>query len=235
MEELLPKVVLVVAAHADDNEFCFGGSIAKWAAAGVEVHYLVVTDGRRGSPSAEVDQGALIATRQKEQNAAAEILGVKSVTCLTYEDGRMEVTWELKKDIVKAIRQIKPDTVLCMDPTFIYSAEQNYVNHNDHRVVGMATLDSVYPLARDETAFDDLQDFEPHKVRNLLMYNLSKENMFVNIDDTIETKIVAIKAHLSQFGDGQKIEEIIRNYAEACAQNVDGCKYAEGFVAISLN
>ncbi len=234
MEEFTPSVVLVVAAHADDNEFCFGGSIAKWIGSGAQVHYLVITDGRRGTPKADDDQAQLVQTRQAEQKAAADALGVSSVTCLDYEDGRMEVTWDLKKDIVKKIREIKPDTVLCMDPTFVYSDAQNYVNHNDHRVVGQATFDAVYPLARDETAFDDLVGLEPHKVRNLIMYNLDNESEFVDITQTIEKKIAAIKAHSSQFGDGAKIEQVIRDYAKTCGTKAN-CECAEGYVRLTLD
>jgi LmbE family N-acetylglucosaminyl deacetylase len=234
MNEFEPKIVLVVAAHADDNEFCFGGSVAKWASEGAEVHYLVVTDGRRGTPSADDNQAELIATRVSEQKAAADILGVKSVTCLSYEDGRMELTWDLKKDIVRVIRQIKPDTVLCMDPTFAYSVEQNYINHNDHRVVGQATLDAVYPLARDETAFDDLRDIEPHKVNNLLMHNPNNEHMFIDVTDHMDTKVAAARAHASQFGDGDYVEKAIRDFAAKCAEKSQDCQCAEGFVALTL-
>jgi len=235
MNEFIPKVVLAVAAHADDNEFCFGGSVAKWANKGTEVHYLVVTDGRRGSSSANSDQSDLVAIRESEQKAAADILGVKSVTCLAYEDGRMELTWDLKKDIVRVIRQIKPDTVLCMDPTFVYSVENNYVNHNDHRVVGQATLDAVYPLARDETAFDDLKDISPHKVRNLLMHNLNNEDTFVDITDYMDIKIAAAKSHASQFGDGANVEKAIRDFAIKCAEKSQNCQCAEGFVSLTLS
>lgn len=146
----------------------------------------------------------------------------------------MEVTWDLKKDIVKKIREIKPDTVLCMDPTFIYSDKQNYINHNDHIVVGKATFDAVYPLARDETAFDDLVDLEPHKVKNLLLYNLNDESEFVDITNNLEKKIQAAKAHTSQFGDGSKVESIIRDYAKVCGAKAN-CACAEGYVRLTID
>ena len=235
MNEFTPKVVLVVAAHADDNEFCFGGSIAKWISQGATVHYLIITDGRRGTASADEDQSVLVGMRQAEQRAAADVLGVDTVTCLDYEDGRMELTWDLKKDIVKKIRELKPDTVLCMDPTFVYSDDYNYVNHNDHRIVGQATFDAVYPLARDETAFDDLKDVEPHKTRNLVMYNLNNESEYIDITDTIDKKVEAISAHQSQFSDPTFISNMIRDYAERCAKKNNSEGFAEGFVRLTLD
>lgn len=234
-QEFLPKVLLVVAAHADDNEFCFGGSLAKWIKNGAEVHYLVVTDGQRGTPNADDDRQALIATRQAEQKAAADVLGVKSVECLTYEDGRMSPTWDLKRDIAKKIREVKPDTVLCMDPTFVYSSDFNYINHNDHRAVGMATFDAVYPLARDETAFEEIKDIPTHNVNNLLMYNLEKQHFFVDISESINQKIQAINQHVSQFSDMSKIEEVIKNFATQSAQKTDVSDCVEGFVKISID
>jgi LmbE family N-acetylglucosaminyl deacetylase len=234
MEELNPQIILVVAAHADDNEFCFGGSIAKWINNGAEVHYLIVTDGQRGSSGS--DSSELVAeTRKNEQNAAADLLGVKSVHYLGYEDGRMELSWELKRDIVAAIRKIRPDTVLCMDPQFLYSAEHNYANHNDHRVVGQAVFDAVYPLSRDKNAFAELESLEPHKVQNLLMYNLEKEHYFIDISDTISQKIDALMCHASQTQNAENVSNIMRDFASKCGKKSNIYGLAEGYVRLSLH
>lgn len=231
-DDLKPRKVLVVAAHADDNEFCFGGSIAKWIDEGAEVHYLVVTDGRRGSEKSTDSNAELIATRQDEQQKAAKFLGVSSVTNLFYEDGRMELSWDLRRDITRVIREIKPDTVLCMDPQFLYSSKFNYVNHNDHRVVGQATFDSVYPLARDENSFDELQEVEPHKTKNLLMYNLEKQEFFIDISKYLDKKIEALLAHESQFGNAESITSTVKDIASKSSEDTG---LVEGFIRLSIS
>ena len=139
-KELRPKVVLGIAAHPDDLDFRVGGSMAKFAAMGADVHYLILTDGDKGSGLKEVQGKVLAGIRKKEQRAALRIIGGKTVTFLGYPDGELELTISLKKDIVRHIRKIKPDTVVTFDPTLYYFAPHNFINHSDHRVAGAATL-----------------------------------------------------------------------------------------------
>lgn len=227
--------MLGVAAHPDDLDVIAGGSVAVWAAAGVEVHYLVCSDGSKGSDDPKASRAELTQTRRGEQEAAAKVLGVQQVHFLDYEDGTMECTSELKRDICRLIRQLKPDVVVTMDPTFVYSAEHNIINHTDHRAVGQATLDAVYPLARDHLSFPELatEGLEPHKVKSLLLSNFEKADYYQDVSAVFDKKLAALKAHSSQFGDANKISGFVRAQAEAYGKDC-GCALAEGFVRIDV-
>jgi LmbE family N-acetylglucosaminyl deacetylase len=195
-----PKIILCIAAHPDDLEFGVSGSVAKWVKDGATVHYLICTDGSKGSDDRHMSATDLIETRRAEQRAAAEILGVKTVTFFDYEDGVTEASAALKRDIAREIRRIKPDTVVAQDPMFLYDEKLGFVNHNDHRNVGLAAMDAVYPLARDHMSFPELlaEGFEPHKAANLLLMSFGEGGFAVDIDDTFETKMKALAAHESQ-------------------------------------
>jgi len=194
-----PKVILGVAAHPDDLDVTAGGTLAHFAAEGAEVHYLILTDGSKGSEDPSMTPEQLVEIRHKEQRDAMELIGGKSIAFLDYPDGELEVTMELKKEIVKAIRLVKPDVVITMDPTVIYSAEAGYINHPDHRAAGQATLDAVFPLARDRLAFPELGD-EPHKVATVLLARFEGGTLTVDITDSFETKSKMVQLHPSQFG-----------------------------------
>lgn len=230
-----PKVVLGVCAHPDDIEVCAGGSIAKWAKAGAKIYYLVCTDGSKGTSDINISGNELIQTRRREQQAAAEMLGVDDVVYLEYEDGALECTVELKRDIVRAIRRFKPDTVVTMDPTFIYSLERGVINHADHRAAGQATLDAVYPLARDHLCFPELLDegLQPHKTQNLLLVNFDKANYYEDIGSNFELKLKAINAHSSQFPDAGTIKKRVESMAKQCGKAAS-CELAEGFIRLEL-
>jgi len=231
---LNPKVVLAVGAHADDIDFGASGSVAKWAADGAEVHYLVITDGSKGSADPNMTSENLVATRQQEQRAAATTLGAKEVHFLGYEDGMLEVTMPLKKDIVHVIRQVRPDTVVVIDPTIVYSSELGIINHPDHRAAGQATLDAVFPLARDHLSFPDLytdEKLEPHKVAHVLLINFEKQNFYVDISATFETKVAALKQHSSQISNVERMTEMLQQRASTLGSKT-GSRYAEGFVRI---
>lgn len=235
-EPLSPKVVLAVGAHPDDIDFGASGSIAKWVAGGAEVHYLILTDGSKGSPNKDMTGETLTSLREDEQRAACKVLGAKDARFLGYEDGALEVTQKLKEDIVRIIRALKPDTVIVMDPTMVYSATLGFINHTDHRAAGMATLDAVYPLARDHLAFPSLyqvEQLEPHKVAHLLLVNMDQQNFYVDITDTIDAKIAALAKHASQIADMDAVGTMLRSRAEALGGHL-GVKYAEGFMRLDL-
>jgi LmbE family N-acetylglucosaminyl deacetylase len=196
----IPKVILAVAAHPDDLEFGASGSVAKWVKDGADVHYLICTDASKGSSDTNISPVELIQMRRDEQRSAADILGVKSVTFLDYEDGVTEASAALKRDIAREIRRIKPDTVVTQDPKEIYNATVGYINHNDHRNVGLAAMDAVYPLARDHLSFPELlaEGFAPHNVVDLLFMSFSEATMVVDFSDTYDIKLKALAAHASQ-------------------------------------
>ena len=234
-QKFKPKVVLAVAAHPDDLEFCAGGTIARWCADGVKVHYLILTDGSKGSADRHISASDLISTRRREQRAAAKLLGVKDVLFFDYEDGALANTMNLKRDITRVIRQVRPDLVLTMDPAMIYSLKQNYVNHPDHRAAGQAVLDSVFPLARDHLTFPELvsEGLEPHIVANLLLVNFYTNNFSINIDDFIDLKIRALNKHKSQISNLNLIKSKILQMAKECGTD-NGCKCAESFIRIEI-
>jgi LmbE family N-acetylglucosaminyl deacetylase len=230
-----PERVLCVAAHPDDLEFSVAGSVAKWAAAGAEVYYLICTDGGKGTADRSLTGQAIVETRRQEQRKAAEILGVKDVTFLDYEDGATDVCMELKRDIAREIRRHRPDAVFCFDPTMLYSADYGFINHPDHRAVGQATIEAVYPLARDHLTFPQLleEGFEPHKTPVLLLMNLDKGNFAVDISETFVTKLEALAAHKSQIADMYNAEQYIHDLAETCGAKV-GCALAESFMRVDI-
>jgi len=234
LEPLQPKVVLGIAAHPDDLDVGAGGTLAAFAAQGAVVHYLILTDGGKGSDDPSMTPAKLTEIRRAEQQAALEIVSGASVTFLDYPDGELEITMQLKKEIVKVIREFKPDTVITMDPTVIYSAENGIINHPDHRAAGQATLDAVFPLARDRLSFPELyeQGYEPHKVETLLLVNFNDNNFVVDITNSFATKVEAIKAHVSQFGE---LDESgwVRQMANAQGEKA-GYEFAEGFMRIDI-
>ena len=201
--DLKPKIVLGIAAHPDDLDVGAGGTMAHFAQQGAEVHYLILTDGSKGSDDPAMTSADLIHIRQAEQQQALDIIGGKSITFLHYPDGELEVTMKLKKEIVKIIRTLKPDVIITMDPTVIYSLTKGIINHPDHRAAGQATLDAVFPLARDRLTFPELHaaGYEPHKTTTILLVNFDTSNFAVDITDTFKKKMRALKAHTSQFGD----------------------------------
>jgi len=231
---LQPKIILGIAAHPDDLDVGAGGTIAEFIRRGAQVHYLILTDGSKGSEDPTMTSEKLVTLRRAEQQKALEIVAGTSVTFLDYPDGELEITIGLKKDIVKVIRTIKPDVVITMDPTVIYSSKAGMINHPDHRAAGQATLDAIFPLARDRLTFPELiaEGFEPHKVTNALLINFDTSNYSVDITDTFELKLAAIKAHFSQFGSLDD-STWLRDMALRQGQRA-GYSLAESFVRIDI-
>ena len=149
------RSVLVVVAHPDDAEFMAAGTLAKWAREGKEVNYVVCTAGDKGTSDPNLSPSVLAEIRRKEQREACDRVGANELVFLGYEDGVLQNTLQLRRDVVRMIRRFRPDVVVCQDPTSRWSA-QGYLNHADHRAAGDATLDAVYPSARDPHVFPDL-------------------------------------------------------------------------------
>lgn len=234
-KDLKPKVVLGIAAHPDDLDFGSSGTMAYFAKNGAKVYYLILTDGGSGTEDKDLNPKELTKIRVKEQSKALKILGGQSAQFLGYPDGRLEVTMKLKKDVVKAIREIKPDLVVSMDPSMLYSAERGFINHPDHRAAGQVALDAVYPLARDHLSFPDLYaaGYLPHKTKTILLTNFDKSNFYVDIIETFDLKVKALEAHASQIPNIKEVEKWLRQNAMRIGQNC-GYKLAEGFIRIDL-
>ena len=236
-KEFNPKTVLAVAAHPDDVDFGFAGSIAKWAQTGADIYYLIISDGSKGTEDRSIPASELIRIREEEQRAAAKLLGAKDVFFLGYPDSELIVTLELKKQIARYIRKLKPDTVLVMDPTMVYSNARDFsfINHPDHRVAGQVTLDAIFPLARDHLTFPDLlsEGLEPHKVSTVLMVNFEKHNFAVDISSTFNAKLSALGLHKSQVADLRNMQEMVKAWAETSGKHY-GYTYAEAFVRLDI-
>ena len=235
-EVLAPKVVLGVAAHPDDLDFGASASMAKFAAGGAKIYYLILTDGSKGSADRTITSEQLIKMRRSEQRAALKAVGGVDVTFLDYPDAALEVSQTLKRDIVREIRRRKPDVVVTMDPSVLYSEVRGFINHPDHRAAGQATIDAVFPLARDYLTFPELlsEDLEPHKVVTLLLTNFDKQNFYVDVSDTLNQKFAALQSHVSQISDMDSVKKWVSEWAEKAGKQA-GCKYAEGFMRLDLN
>lgn len=211
--------ILVVTAHPDDAEFGVAGTVARWTAEGKQVVYVVCTNGDKGTSDRSVNPEDLVKIRQKEQRAATKILGVREVVFLGYSDQGLEDTPEFRKKVVRVIREYRPSIVVTSDPY------RRYVWHRDHRISGQVTLDAVFPYARDHLAYPDLLDegLEPHKVDEMLFWATENTNYRVDITDTFDKKLAALKAHESQLGefDIPNMEEWLRSRCKEMAKGED--------------
>jgi len=235
MQPIRPERVLVVMAHPDDPEFTSGGTIALWTRAGARVAYLICTSGDKGSDDTGLSTFALSATREAEQRAAAARLGVESVEFLRHEDGALEATLALRREIVAAIRRYRPDTLLCFDPAFYY--DDVYVQHPDHRASGEAALAALYPAARNARTFPELllAGLEPHTVRQVYLASPARPNYWSNIDTTLDDKIAAMLEHRSQAREPEGLARFLRQMAAETgrAAQPEPLRYAEAFRCIN--
>lgn len=234
-EPLAARVVLGVAAHPDDLDFAAGGTIAKLTANGTQVFYLILTNGSRGTADAARNADELIQKRQQEQQAAAQFLGVEAVFFCDYQDGELVNSSDVRRDIVRHIRKIKPDMVITLDPSMIYAAEMGFVNHPDHRAAGQATLDATYPLARDRWSFPELEEegLQPHNTATLLLANFTEHNYCVDITGTLDKKIHALMKHVSQVGPLEQSRPMLEKMAVSAGRSI-GCDKAEPFIRIDI-
>lgn len=230
------KVILGVGAHPDDLDFCCGGTIAKWVKEGAQAYLLVLTDGSKGSEDASITAEELKAIRRDEQESAAETLGVEEVIFFDHTDGELVNDLELRKKVVRVIRKIKPDVVITMDPTFVYDAKMGFINHPDHRVAGQATLDSVYPFARNAKTFPELLDegLPSHIVKEVLLINFRDMNYFTDISEVMDIKLKAMMSHKSQIDNSKTLKEFMYSANKIMGKKIK-VDFAEGFVKINPN
>jgi LmbE family N-acetylglucosaminyl deacetylase len=213
-----PGRVLVIAAHPDDVDFGSAGTVAQWTAAGVPVSYCIVTSGEAGGSDRSLARAEMVTIRQAEQTAAADQVGVRDVHFLGYPDGQVEPTLALRRDLARVIRQLRPGRVLCPSP------DRNYarlgVGHPDHRAVGSAALDAVYPDARNPFAFPELlaqQGLEPWSVPEVWIVGGATPNHYVDITATFATKMAALRSHVSQISDAEGLEQRMRGLLSKAA------------------
>ena len=229
-----PERVLVVAAHPDDIEFGAAGTVARWIREGAEVCYLVVTRGDKGSEDPSADTAEIGRIRQREQEEAAAEIGVAEVEFLDEPDGQVEATLRLRERFTRAIRRHRPDIVMTHDPTVLF-VNNEWVNHPDHRAVGQCAVDAVFPTARDPLNFHEHLDagLRPWKVGQLFLWSTNEANQLVDISDTLDAKVAALRCHASQFRDFDGIERWVRRRAEELGERA-GYRAAEGFRRVTL-
>ena len=206
-----PRRVMGVFAHPDDAEFFAGATFARWAADGAEITFVLATSGDKGSSDPEMTSEKLAEIREEETNKAAEVLGVKDVVFLRYTDGELFPTLELRRDITRLIRLKKPDVIVTLDPTrFWYGTRA--INHPDHRAIGAATLESVFPTARDRLNFIELErdeGLEPHKCLIVYIAGAEEPTLTVDVTGCIDTQVKALLEHKSQIGEPNKLYDRI--------------------------
>lgn len=222
-----PQHILVIVAHPDDIEFGVAGSVARWVDEGIQITYGIVTDGAAGSNEPSVDLKVLANQRQAEQCAAAEAVGVRDVRFLGYPDGVLQPTMELRRDLTRLIRQVKPDRVVCQDPTMVFSGD-DYINHPDHRAAGEAAIYAVFPSAETRPVFPELleEGYDPHHVSELYLTLTPQPNTHIDITTTIERKIAALLCHKSQVGP--EVGDLVREWNSEAGKEI-GVPFAERF------
>ena len=223
--------VMVVTAHPDDPEFGAGGTVAKLAREGREVTYIIVTNGNKGSGDRQMTPERLAKIREEEQRNAARVLGVERVVFLGYEDGEVEDTRALRRDVTREMRRWRPDLIITQNPARTYNL---YASHRDHRTTAGVVLDCVYPLARDHMAFPELlPEFEPHKVREVYLMQWDNPHLVVDITETMDLKLKALACHASQIGDVAGMEARVRERSAELGR-AQGYAYAECFDRILM-
>ena len=215
---------MVVIPHPDDAESRMAGTVARWVREGKNIVYVVCTNGDKGTNDPNMKPEELTRIREREQLAAAKLLGVREVVFLRYPDQGLEDTPEFRKEIVRLIRMYKPDTVVTVDPY------RGYLDHRDHRITARVTLDAIFPYASAPHSYPDLlkQGLQPHRVKEILFCGTGDPNYYINVTDTIDIKVAALRCHKSQVGDRPELEERMRQRARMTAEGQD-YELAEAF------
>lgn len=223
------KRALLISAHPDDSEFGAAGTVYQWVKKGWEFHYLICTDGSKGSEDPEWTVDKLVPTRREEQKAAAAVLGVTNVQFLDNVDGELTYNKDFMREVVRKIRTVKPYAVFGHDTGQI--VRNAFINHPDHRAAGTVTLDAVYPLARNRPSFPELLDegLEPFSAKEVYLWSATDTNYETDISECIEVKFEALSKHVTQIGD---IEEL-KTRLKAFWREPDG-RYVERFRRIAL-
>lgn len=222
---------MVIFAHADDAEFGVAGSVALWKTQGKSIIYVLCTNGDKGTSDRNMTPANLAQIRQEEQRAAALRVGVEDVVFLGLPDQQLEDTPAFREDIVRLIRQYQPDVVVSSDPY------RRYLWHRDHRVIGQVVMDAAFPYARDHMAYPQMlaEGLEPHKIKELLFFGAEETNHHVDITETFDDKLAALKCHESQVRE-LKVGNLETWLKKRCIKMAEGTPHqlAEAFHRVQM-
>jgi LmbE family N-acetylglucosaminyl deacetylase len=227
----VPARALAVYAHPDDPEISCGATLARWAAGGCQVHVLVCARGEKGSLDSATDPDELARRREAEMEASGRVLGLAGRRQLGFGDGELPDSLDLRRLLVEVIRDLRPQVVLCNDPTAVFFGD-TYYNHGDHRITGWAVLDAVSPSAANPHYFPEAGP--AHQVESVFMSATLEPNVWVDVAQSIDTKIEAVLCHRSQLAEaGEFIRDALRQRAEDGGR-LAGVGCAEGFRRLTL-
>lgn len=228
----MARKVLTIFAHPDDAEAFAGGTLLIWSTKGWQITLCIVTDGDKGSHDPHESVDRIVHRRRQEQEQAARRLGADLIW-LGYEDGIVFPTLDLRKDLIKIIRQVRPHVVLTHDPT-VWFLHENYINHPDHRAVGQATLEACYPAVKKASIFPDLvaAGYPPHLPEELWLAGTEQPNRWIDIQPVLEQKIQLMLCHASQFPP-EATKLLFTRLAREAGQPA-GLAAAEGFRVVQL-
>jgi LmbE family N-acetylglucosaminyl deacetylase len=229
----IPRSALAIVAHPDDIEFSCVGTLARWVKAGARVGYVLCTSGDVGIAETGMTREKAAQIRETESLEAAHIAGVEHVVFLREPDGMLTPTLELRRKLVREIRRFRPEVVITGDPTIVW-AGSDYINHPDHRAAAQAALDATFPAAGQPNLFEELESegLKAWKPRKVFATLWNDGDVYVNIDETIDTKIAALRAHKSQMKDWDP-SDMVREWAAAAAKGKE-MNYAEAFRVVTL-
>lgn len=223
---------LIVVAHPDDVESHCGGTVARLTATGCRVVLAVCTSGDKGSRDPRAVPSEIAARREAEQRAAAAILGIAGVAFLGWPDGEARDGPELRGQIVRLVRLHRPELVISHDPEHPWPA---YSAHRDHRAVGRATLDALYPDARDPLYYPEqiAEGLTPHLTPEAWLIMSQQPDLFVDVGEVFERKLAARLAHASQYQDAAALERSFHARAAELGASV-GLTLAEALKRVSF-
>jgi len=227
----VPATVLAIYAHPDDPEVSCAGTLARWAAAGSDVHLVICTQGEKGTRDASVDPAQLAAVRAGEAGRAADVMGLASHEMLGFPDGELENSSGLRAVLVERIRRIRPEVVMGPDPTAVFFGS-SYINHHDHREIGFAILDSCAPASASPLYFPETG--AAHAVPRIFLSGTLEPDTWIDIDATLEVKVDALLCHTTQLGDEAELAAEVVRHRAAAAGRTAGLRAAEAFRTFRL-
>lgn len=210
MTQSTPERAMVIMAHPDDAEFLCGGTVARWCAEGVEMSYVILTNGNKGSDDPAMTPEKLALVRREEQQAAADVFGVKHIVYLGEPDGELQPSLALRKRVVVEIRRYRPEVVITFDPRTYFS--RTHINHADHRTTGEIAIDAIYPAARNRMYHPELlaEKLAPHTVQMVYLMLTEQPNHWVDTTAFMDAKIKALLCHASQFAEPERVVEYMK-------------------------